>query len=230
MLEPPSDSKTLSIRSHAMDMSLNTPDSTTPQIADVDPAGDVILTVGSEQCGDQVRLRVSSKILSLASPVFAAMVSPRWSDSAYKASFSDPQHILLPEDTSSPMQWICQILHFREDISTNKDIPFLVSVAMLCNKYDLKSPIKIWVELCVHSPKITAIHARKEADLMGLVYISSVFHNSETFWSSSAMLLYAIPVPDLVYNRCDLGGDAAYLLENDAFGKRSSTILVVIAC
>ena len=125
-------------------MSLKTPDSATPQIIDVDPAGDVILTVGSEECGDQARLRVSSKVLSLASPGFGAMVSPKWSDSANKASCSEPQHIPLPEDNPSPMEWICHILHFCKDISTNKDISFLVSVAQLCDKHDLELPIKPW--------------------------------------------------------------------------------------
>ena len=226
----------LSIRSQATGMSLNTPDSATPQIIDVDPAGDVILTVGSEQyvgseqCGDQARLRVSSKVLSLASPAFAAMVSPKWSDNANKASSSEPQHILLPADNSSPMEWICQILHFRKDISTNKDVPFLVSVARICDKYDLESPIKTWAGLHLQSLKITAFHARQDADLTGLMYISFVFHDSEIFWASSAMLLYAISVPHLVYNRYVLGGIAATLLEDDVYGKRSCSCLVVIAC
>ena len=219
----------LSIRSPAMETSLDTSDNATPQIIDVDPAGDVILSVGPEKNGDHARLRVSSKVLSLASPVFAAMVSPKWSDSANKASSSEPQHISLPEDDSSPMEWICQILHFREDISTNKDIPFLVSVAQLCDIYDFKPPIKPWVGLCLEPAKITVFDVEKEADLTGLMYISSVFRDSETFWSSSAMLLYAIPVPDLVY-RYELGSRAATLLEDNAFGKRNSSHSVVIAC
>ncbi len=211
-------------------MSLNTLDSATPQIIDVDPAGDVILTVGSETSGGQARLRVSSKVLSLASPAFAAMVSPKWSESANKASSSEPQYISLPEDESPPMEWICQILHFRKDILTNQDIPFFVGVAQLCDKYDLESPIKIWVELCLKSPKTIAFHARKEVDLTGLMYISSVLRNSETFWSSSAMLLYAVPLPDLIYSRYEAGGFAATLLEDDTYCKRSSSSLLVIAC
>ena len=213
-------------------MSLNTPDSVMPRMIDVDPAGDVILTVGSEEHGDQARLRVSSKVLSLASPAFAAMVGPKWSDNANKASSSEPQHISLPDDSQSPMDWICQILHLRKDISTNKDIAFLVSVAQLCDKYDLESPIKPWAEMCLQSAQINSFtfHAIEEVDLMGLMYISLVFRNSEPFWSSSAMLLYAIPVPDLVYDRYELGGLAATLVEDDTFGKLPSCSLVIIAC
>ena len=213
-------------------MSLNTPDSAAPQITDIDPAGDVILAVGSERCGDQARLRVSSKVLSLASPALAAMVSPKWSDSANKASSSEPQHISLPEDDSLPIEWICQILHLRKDISTTKDIPFLVSVAQLCDKYDLESPIKAWAGLCLKSAKVENgfhIRAMKEVDLIRMMYISSVFRNSEIFWSSSAMLLYSIPLPHPVYDRYKLGGLAATLLEDDAFGKRPSSSSVIIS-
>lgn len=221
----------LSIRSQATEMSLNTPDSAAPQITDIDPAGDVILAVGYERCGDQARLRVSSKVLSLASPALAAMVSPKWSDSANKASSSEPQHISLPEDDSSPMEWICQILHFRKDVSTNKDIPFIVSVAEICDKYDLESPIKTWAGLCLETAKATTLnlHTMVEDELMGVMYISSVFRNSEVFWSSSATLLYTFSVPDPFYRRYKLGGLAASLLEDEAFGERPSS-LVIIAC
>ena len=222
----------LSIRSQVTEMSLNMPDSAAPQITDIDPAGDVILAVGTERCCDQARLRVSSKVLSLASPALAAMVSPKWSDSANKASSSEPQHISLPEDHSSPMEWICQILHFHKDISTDKDIPFIVSVAELCDKYDLESPIKAWAGLCLQTAKITTfhLHTMKEFDLMGVMYISFVFSNSELFWSSSALLLYTISVPDLNYDRTELGGFAAILLEDDAFGECPSSISIVFAC
>lgn len=222
----------LSIRSQATEMSLNTPDSATAQITDIDPAGDFILAVGIEECGDQARLRVSSKVLSLASLAFAAMVSPKWSDGANKASSSEPQYISLPDDDSSPMDWICQILHFRKDISKKKDIQFLVGVAQLCDKYSLESPIETWAGACLETAKVTAfsLRAMKEVDLMGVMYISSVFRNSAMFWSSSALLIHTISVPNLVYNRYELGGVAAGLLEDDAFGKRPSSSLVVIAC
>ena len=213
-----------------MEMSLNTPDSATPQTIDVDPAGDVILTVGSEKWDNEARFRVSSKVLSLASPVFAAMVSPKWSDSANKASSSEPQHISLPEDHPFIMEWICQILHFRKDIATNQDITFLVLLAQVCDKYNLESPIMTWAERCLQAAKNTASDAGKEADLTGSMYISTVFRNSETFWFSSAMLLYAISVPDLVHDRYELGGLAAVLLKRGVFGKRSSSSLAIIAC
>ena len=222
----------LSIRFQATEMSLNTPDSVAPQITDIDPAGDVILVVGSKNIGDQARLRVSSKVLSLASAALAAMVSHKWSDIASKASSSEPQHISLPEDHPSPMEWICQILHFRKDISTDKDIPFIVRVAELCHKYDLESPIKAWAGLCLQTAKVTTfhLHTMKEVDLMGVMYISFVFSDSEIFWSSSALLLYTISVPDLNYDRFELGGLAAVLLEDDAFGKCLSSISIVLAC
>ena len=224
--------ETLSVRSQVTEMALKTPDSATAEITEIDPAGDVILEVGSETCGDQARLRVSSKVLSLASPAFAAMVSPKWSDGANKASSSEPQHISLPEDDSSPMEWICQILHLRKDISKTKDVWFLVGVAALCDKYDLESPIETWAGVCLERARTTTFQLRtmKEVDLMGVMYISSVFRDSEAFWSSSARLLYSIPVPDLVYKRHELGGRPATLLEDDAFGKHFSSHSVVNAC
>ena len=214
-------------------MSLNKSDSATPQAIDVDPAGDVVLMVGYKMTGDEddeTWLRVSSKVLSLASPVFAAMVSPKWSDSANKASSSEPQYIALPEDDPSPMEWICQILHFRKDVSTNKNIQFFVNVAQLCDKYDLVSPIKLWVDFCLQSPKTTTPDAIAEVDLTGLMYISCVLRNSETFWSSSAMLLYAIPPPDFMCCQYELGCFPKTPLENYTFGKRSFSGLLFLAC
>ena len=214
-------------------MSPNTPESATAQTTDIDPAGDVILDVGIEACGDKAHLRVSSKVLSLASPVFAAMFGPKWFDGVNKVSASEPQHISLPEDDSSPMKWICQILHYHKDISTEKDILFLVGVAELCDKYDLESPIKTWARLCLENAKVTTrslhLHDMKEVDLMGVMYISSVFRNSRIFWLSSAALMNGTSVPDLVYDRYELGGPAASLLEDEAFGKRPSSSLGVIA-
>ena len=160
------------------------------------------------------------------------MFGPKWSDGVNKVSALEPQHISLPEDDSSPMKWICQILHYHKDISTEKSILFLVGVAELCDKYDLESPIKTWAGLCLEKAKVTTprLHDMKEVDLMGVMYISSVFRNPRTFWVSSAVLLNAIPVPDLVYNDYELGGPAASLLEDEAFGKRPFRSLGVIAC
>ncbi|KAK4691001.1 hypothetical protein P7C71_g5911, partial [Lecanoromycetidae sp. Uapishka_2] len=66
-----------------------------PMIAHVNaaPKGDVIFVLSSSN--SIVHLRVSSRVLSLASPVFAAMFSPRW----YEVNeSSSPRKIALPED------------------------------------------------------------------------------------------------------------------------------------
>ena len=83
-----------------------------------DPEGDIVFMVGRKET-DQKSILVSSKVLSLASPAFAALFSPRWSEGADKSSSIIPRQIDLPDDDTATMGWICQALHFRKNIPTD---------------------------------------------------------------------------------------------------------------
>ncbi|KAI7277108.1 hypothetical protein KC335_g99 [Hortaea werneckii] len=79
-----------------------------PERRDVDVAadGDIILALPQNLC-----IRVSSAVLSLVSPVFKAMLGPRFREGSESRSSSQPKEISLPEDDGIAMKHLCLLLH-----------------------------------------------------------------------------------------------------------------------
>ncbi|KAK0515883.1 hypothetical protein JMJ35_001917 [Cladonia borealis] len=117
-----------------------------------DPAGDVMLLVGP----DKMSIRASSKVLSLASPVFDKMLGPHFAegqallkkDSPEKSAES-PTEITLPDDDPEAMILFCDTIHFRKHATSDIAIPLLAKVASLSEKYDcslaLGSVSEVWL-------------------------------------------------------------------------------------
>ena len=86
-------------------------------------------------------IRVSSAILSMASPVFKSLLSPRFKEGTQLQSGS--VEIPLPDDDSDSLIIIGHILHFQID-----KVPFklstqdLLQVARVADKYDLANVLK----------------------------------------------------------------------------------------
>ena len=70
----------------------------------MDPEGDVILML------DGCELQVSSKILSLASPVFKAMFGPRFAEGQGCASTKESRRVKLSEDDAEAMSILCEFI------------------------------------------------------------------------------------------------------------------------
>lgn len=100
---------------------------------DADPAGDLVLSIGPEE----VKIRVSSKILSLASPVLAAMFSPRFAEGHALASQQGLANISLPEDDPEAIAWILNAVHFKNQVGSSVSLPFLEKLAIACDKYHM---------------------------------------------------------------------------------------------
>lgn len=119
---------------------------TQPAKIDADPAGDLVLAVGS---GDtQRRIRASSKVLSLASPVLAAMFSPHRFSEGAALSTSNPPVIPLPEDEPETVTMFCHLVHFKEYQGERPSPSFdqLVNMALFCDKYDAGLALNPWSE------------------------------------------------------------------------------------
>jgi hypothetical protein len=97
----------------------------------IDPNHDVILHV------DGVNLLVSSKILSLVSPVFAAMFKPHFIEGIKHHSQQEQQHVIpLPEDDLDATTLFCQVTHFQSRNIPERPNPLcLENLAIFCNKY-----------------------------------------------------------------------------------------------
>ena len=84
---------------------------------DADPAGDLNLKLDSGE--DTIYIRTSFKVLSLASSVFAAMLSPRFSEGRALAASSagSTATIALPDDDPEVVAWLCDALHFQKYVT-----------------------------------------------------------------------------------------------------------------
>lgn len=156
-----------------------------PQV--IDPDGDTILVLGSGK--EIVTLRVSSKVLVLASPVFAAMFSPKFSEGSILLS-AGRNEIPLPEDDYEAMTWICEVLHFRPNVTTDISFELLEKIAVLCDKYDLVAALKAWSELCLLGWKVSA---KGEEQWSKMMWFAFVFDHQSLFHYSALQLLEACP-------------------------------------
>ena len=121
-------------------------------IHDADSAGDLMLLVGP----DKEFIRASSKVLSLASPVFARMLGTHFAEgqslsdkSSLGNSVVSPTEIALPEDDPEAMILFCDTIHYKRYATPDIAIPLLAKMASLSDKYDsslaLSSSSEVWL-------------------------------------------------------------------------------------
>lgn len=131
------------------------PTMTTIDIATTD--GDVLLTLG------ETRLRVSSVILSSASPVFKTMLGPKYLEGQGDRSAQNPKEIPLLDDDPVVMTRLCRLLHHqrealdlsppdlaRDEKSLILDAQGLFNLAVLADKYGCADGIQMSVGYLLH--------------------------------------------------------------------------------
>ena len=97
-----------------------------------------------EATGAVTSLLVSSKVLSLASPVFAALVGPGFRE-GNNIQRGDCPVIELLDDDPAAMSIVCNLLHFRYDpVPTHLAPAQLGKLGVLCDKYDCSKPVLPW--------------------------------------------------------------------------------------
>lgn len=148
---------------------------------DADPAGDLVLVIGS---GDnQKSIRASSKVLSLASPVLAAMFSPHRFLEGTALSTSNPPSISLPDDEPEAVTMFCHLVHFEGYHGEQPSPSFdqLVNLALFCDKYDAGLALNPWSELWLLRQSDSEVDGYYR-NMLALAY---AFDNHESFWISS---------------------------------------------
>lgn len=105
------------------------------EIINIDGEGDVIVLCGPE------RMRVSSKILTLRSPVFKAMLKPGFREGNTIRSQQYPLELSLPDDDGLLLLILFQFLHLGFS-SQCPDTDLQVKIAQLCHKYDCTVSIR----------------------------------------------------------------------------------------
>ncbi len=95
----------------------------------IDPDGDVIFICG------EIELQVSSKVLSLASPVFKALFSPNFAEG--QPTSSKAIHIHLHDDDAESLRFLCAILHHKCASTNGIGLERLEKLAVVTDKYDV---------------------------------------------------------------------------------------------
>jgi len=109
----------------------------------------------------KITLRVSSSVLSLASPVFAAMLSGPLSEGiAFRAPNSPrPFPVTLPEDDGAVFTILTNVIHFRsESVPVLPSTSTLLSLATLVDKYACHSALlcygEIWLNRAIEASQL----------------------------------------------------------------------------
>jgi hypothetical protein len=169
-----------------------------PTTHEIDPCGDVTLNLIADDNVDgsiSTTARVSSKCLSLGSPVFAAMLRP-------KASFLEGSRleqtgsteITLVGDNPEVMFIVLRALHYRNrEIPDAIDRDGLYNLALVVNKYDCFQPLFPWIRLWVSSHRATITDDRIYPKWL---YISWVFEECEVFKKITKKLIRETKLDD----------------------------------
>ena len=139
----------------------------------IDPEGDVVLEF------DKERLLVSSKVLSLASPVFAPMLKGPFKEGIKpKLTSNEPSAISLPGDDADAFILLCNIVHFRSEVIPQKlDISCLEKITIICDKYQCTGAVTSYSILWIQS----LIRAASSKDLNKLLLVCYTLNLSESF-------------------------------------------------
>jgi hypothetical protein len=157
----------------------------------IDPDGDVLLEVSG--LAEKSRLRVSSSILSLASSVFKKMFQSGFKE-GHGLSSTNPRSIPLPEDDGEGVTVVCNILHHRvDDVPLDIATDCLISIATICDKYELARVIAPWSSIWLRRQTETAVGD----DLNRLLSAAYVLDIPDAFSSISWKMLYSHTGPFL---------------------------------
>ena len=150
-------------------------------------ADDVVFLVGPP--GKAKRIRVSATVLSHASKVFSAMLSPGFLEGS--PSMFGSKQISLPDDDPEATTWICDVLHFRENVSHDVSFRLMEKIAILCDKYNLEVALQAWSELCLQKWQKRVVEEQQCKTLMNM---AAIFGSQDTFWTFSLKLLWTYPI------------------------------------
>ena len=170
------------------------------QASDPDPNGDLTLVVGR----DSMKIRVSSTRISLASPVFAAMLRP---------PFFEGRHLLmegsltlsLPDEDPETFLFFCHLIHGPKAENGSIRYTLLMELASLCDKYDLSNSLRPWVDMWMCEDSIDAKAEEHEA-YPEVLWVAYVFDHHRAFYRFSKIILMSYTSVTQSQNELALAG------------------------
>ena len=180
----------------------------TPEVIPVDPNGNLILKVGealgqhpfpdqdlegivADQEACYKLILVSSKILTLVSPVFDVMRNGKFREGQLQLSAQDPPVLDLPEDDATAMLLLCQILHHRPETRSRSHIPAIAKTSSLGDKYGCASACHSWFHAQMSlrgGPLLSTVGA---SELGYIIQASYTFGDRHFFYQSTKLAIFS---------------------------------------
>ncbi|KAH6674274.1 hypothetical protein B0J14DRAFT_617053 [Halenospora varia] len=132
----------------------------------------------------EVRIQVSSKHLTLASPVFKAMLKHSFREGAGLREFGCVQ-IPLPEDDPDAFSILMSIIHAKNQaVPRQMSLPLLTTIAILVDKYELHESTDLFANTWIDALK-TSMPETFCKQLISWICITWVFRRPAEFtWAS----------------------------------------------
>jgi len=210
----------------------------------LDPRGDVVLITTSDM-GGKVEFLVQSKVLALASEVFASLFGPRFREGTAleNSSSSHPAKVPLPDDSPHGMRILLSTIHHREE-PPELDLEDLADLALVVDKYACQHIFRvrstIWMEalflgnryLVRELPKYLGIAYAFKNPLMfahialGLALTTGLPWNKSTLAERLCGMPLADLVPEKICRKLTVLGQAPVRSSTNSMSQRKSTRIV----
>lgn len=137
---------------------------------------------------EEVIIRASSRHLTLASPVFHAMLSRKFSESN-ALSMTGSVEIPLPDDDPDAFLILLNILHGRiRKVPLTIDLETFTQISVLVDKYDILEPVELLASFWFDNLK-SAIPERFTDDIPAWICICSVFDKPVEFLHATRLAM-----------------------------------------
>ena len=143
---------------------------------------------------DKEVIRASSKVLSLASPVFARMLGPHFAEGqslSEKGSLANsavsPTEVTLPDDDPEAMVLFCDTIHFKRHARPDIAFPLLTKVASLSDKYEISLALSSMSEVWLSNLKGSK---EGESCFVRMLWISYALGNHRVFSKISREMIH----------------------------------------
>lgn len=173
---------------------------TSPGKIIADPRGDIIFLVGPDD--NRTSIQVSSKALSLASPVFRAMFGSGFLEGTPTGS-GVPRTVALPDDNPAAMSVLCYILHFQFDQDSMGSFKVFESLAVLVDKYQCAQALKPWTTSWIQRWPGSS---EGEDNYFNMVHIAYAFDLPEVFHKATLRAFCDVPSTEVLEMEKTLDG------------------------
>jgi hypothetical protein len=145
-----------------------------------EPSVENYTSLGEKFYLKQIRVRVSSKHLKLASRVFKYMLQVGFRE-GHSLKSKESTELPFPEDDAPAMLILLNLIHGKlREVPRTIDLPMLTEIAVLVDKYELLEITDIIIDSWLQSLKAT-IPRSFDGSLLPWLCISWVFEKPEIF-------------------------------------------------